>query len=98
MSISWGPAVQVDTVLWARVGYDSKDGLHLMSGAEDDVQKMEGVHYWKLNGRWYVQQGGSHYSEDERDIFSHTPQFIEVHDSLDDVIQRIETAQRISLS
>jgi len=96
MSISWGPVVQVDPALWARVGYTSEKGLHLMTGAEDDVQKMEGVHYWKLAGRWYVQHGGSHYSDDERDLFGYNPLFIEVHDNLDDVIQRIETAPSIS--
>jgi len=87
MCISWGRISKVGPGTWARTGRDSHGELHLLKGTEADVRNVEGTHYWKLCDRWYVQQGGSTLSDNERDVFSYTPLFKEVHDNMDDVIR-----------
>lgn len=92
MSIIWDQVVRVEPALWARIGRDSNGELHLMNGAEDDVQMMEGVHYWRLQGRWFVQEGGlAHYSDNEQDVFGPKPVFVEVHANFDDMVHKIES-------
>jgi hypothetical protein len=92
MEISWGKIVQVAPTLWARLGYEGNDLSHLMSGAENEIQQLKGIHYWKLVGRWYVQQSDPITSDYNRDLLSPRRFFVETLANCDDIVRMIQAS------
>jgi len=92
MSISWGKTIQVAPTLWARLGYANNNVLHLMTGAKDDVQQMKGIRYWKIVGRWYMQEDIPRDPSSAWNLVSHHL-FVGAPDNCDDIVQMIETSR-----
>jgi len=59
MKVKYGPAKRIPPGLWAKAGIDETGAWHiLMAEVKEHIKDTNSVghdHYWKRDGKWYVQ-------------------------------------------
>jgi len=95
MSVAWGQVIQITPKLWVKLGCDDAGLLHLMCGSAEEVQKMEGIQYMKLAGRWYIEQASPTCLSNKQKMASRFI-FIEADVNCDQIVRITEAKQSSS--